>query len=244
MRTIKEGQLIVLEGACDGIGKTTQVERLREHLTSDGEKVFQHHFPTYDAYHGKAVKKYLAGAYGKPGELSPYLVHSLYAVDRAVAWYEKLRKQYNMGKTILLDRYTTSSLTYQASFFDDMEERKKFIHYVMNFEFNQMGIKEPDKIIFLEAPFDLVAKLRAERKQNDGVKNDVHERDPELMRRVYNNALFVADYLGWDKVQCNDGDQMRPIEDIHEDVYRLVKTRNTNPRRFYMPGAKENQENK
>ena len=91
MKEIGQGKLIVFEGACDGIGKTTQVERLKEHLINDGEKIIQHHFPTYEAYHGRPVKRYLAGKYGKPSELSPYFVNSLYAVDRAVAWYEKLQ---------------------------------------------------------------------------------------------------------------------------------------------------------
>ena len=45
------------------------------------------------------------------------------------------------------------------------------------------------------------------------------------MKKVYQSAMFVADYLDWDKVQCNDGEKMRPIDDIHEEVYQLVKTK-------------------
>ena len=37
--TINEkGKLIVVEGACDGIVKTTQFEKLKEHLQDDGKK--------------------------------------------------------------------------------------------------------------------------------------------------------------------------------------------------------------
>ena len=32
-----KGKLIVVEGACDGIGKTTQFEMLCKHLESDGK---------------------------------------------------------------------------------------------------------------------------------------------------------------------------------------------------------------
>jgi dTMP kinase len=35
--------------------------------------------------------------------------------------------------------------------------------------------------------------------------------------------MFIADYLSWDKIECNDGNKMRDINDIHEEVYRLVK---------------------
>ena len=45
------------------------------------------------------------------------------------------------------------------------------------------------------------------------------------MKKVYKSALFVADYLSWDKVECSDNEEMRSREDIHEDVYRLVKKR-------------------
>ena len=40
------GKLIVIEGACDGIGKTTQYELLKEKLITAGEKVSNHNFPT------------------------------------------------------------------------------------------------------------------------------------------------------------------------------------------------------
>ena len=222
---MEKGKLIVFEGACDGIGKTTQFEKLSKRLESDGNKIARHHFPTYDTYYGEPVVRYLAGEFGKPSELSPYFVNALYAVDRAVAWYSELKPLFDKGEIVLLDRYTTSSLIYQSALIEDLEEKKKFIDFVTDFEYNKIGIKKPDSVIFLEAPFDLVTKLREARKQNGGVENDVHERDMDFMRKVYKSAMFVADYLGWDQVKCNDGDKMRPIEDIHEDVYGLVKRR-------------------
>lgn len=222
---MEKGKLIVFEGACDGIGKTTQVERIRSRLIGEGKRIINHHFPTYEEYYGQPVVKYLEGAFGKPSELSPYFINSLYAVDRAVAWYSELKGHYDQGDIILLDRYTTSSLIYQSALIEDPEEKKKFLDYVMDYEYHKNGIKEPDSVIFLHAPFDLVARMRKERQQNDGVQNDLHERDTEFMKKVYKSAMFVADYLDWDKVQCNDGDQMRPIDDIHEEIYQLIKTK-------------------
>ena len=154
---------------------------------------------------------------------SPF-INSLYAVDRAVAWYSELKELYEKGDIILLDRYTTSSLIYQSAFIEDLDEKKRFIDYVIDFEYNKIGIKEPDNVIFLNAPFDLVTEMRKKRKENDGVSNDIHERDIEFMKKVYESALFVSNYLSWDQVKCNDKDKMRSIEDIHEDVYKLVKT--------------------
>ena len=72
--------------------------------------------------------------------------------------------------------------------------------------------------------------MRNARKMNAGVTNDIHESDLEFMKKVYESAMFVADYLGWSAVQCNNGNQMKSIDEIHEDVYRLV-LRNINEKK-------------
>ena len=216
------GKLIVVEGACDGIGKSTQYTLLKERLIKDGNNVVSHHFPSYGEYQGVPVEKYLKGEFGNIEDLSPYFINNLYAVDRAITWHSYLKKEYQ-NSIILLDRYTTSSLIYQSALIDDIEKRKEFIYYVISFEYEKLGIKEPDLVIFLEAPYDLVKKLRNERKVNDGIQNDIHEKNDEFMRKVYENALFVADYLKFSKIKCNDGDHMRSIEDIHNDIYKLIK---------------------
>lgn len=218
-----KGKLFVIEGACDGIGKSTQYDLLSKRLKKDNYSVEGHHFPSYNTYQGAPVEEYLKGNFGNPNNLSPYFINSLYAVDRAITWQTKLKEMYNNGKIILLDRYTTSSLIYQSSIFETEEEKKKFIDYVIDFEYKKIGIKNPDDVIFLYAPFDLVTEMRKKRKVNDGVVNDIHEKDLKFMRKVYDSAMYVADYLSWNKIKCNDGNNMRVIEDIHEEVYQKVK---------------------
>ena len=220
---MEKGRLIVFEGACDGIGKSTQIELLRNKLELDGNVVVGHHFPTYGTYHGAPVEEYLSGNFGNINDLSPYFINSLYAVDRSCAWHSKLKSLYDEGKILLFDRYTTSSLIYQAAQIKDIEERKKFLDYVCDYEYDKLGIGRPDNVIFLYAPFDMITEMRKNRKQNDGIENDLHERDIEFMREAYDNAMFVAEYLSWDMVQCNDGDRLRTREDIHEEVCRLVR---------------------
>lgn len=219
------GKLIVFEGACDGIGKSTQFKLLTDSLIENGNIICNHHFPSYETYQGAPVEKYLKGEFGKPSELSPYFINSLYAIDRAITWNTKLKPAYDAGKIILLDRYTTSSLIYQSALIDDIEEKKKFIDYVVDFEYSKLEIKKPDQVLFLTAPFDLVTEMRQARKVNDGVVNDIHEQDLEFMKKVYDNACFIADYLGWDKVECSKDNKLRSIEDIHEEVYELVKNK-------------------
>ena len=220
---MSKGKLFVIEGACDGMGKSTQLYLLKERLLSEGEEIFTHHFPSYNTYHGVPVEEYLKGNFGSTKELSPYFIHSLYAQDRAISWLTKLKKEYEMGKILLMDRYTTSSLLYQASTINDLEKRKEFLNFASDYEYNKLGVKEPDNIMFLYADFDLITEMRNKRVGNEGIQQDIHEIDIDFMKRVYENAMFVADYLNWNMIKCDDENKMRTIEDIHEDVYRLIK---------------------
>ena len=90
-----KGKLIVVEGACDGIGKTTQFELLKKHLIEDGKEIYSHHFPTYNSTQGRPVEEYLNGNYGKPSDLSPYFINTLYAEDRAITWYNELKEKFD-----------------------------------------------------------------------------------------------------------------------------------------------------
>ena len=47
---MEKGKLIVVEGACDGIGKTTQYVMLCKKFQSEGRQIANHHFPSYGTY--------------------------------------------------------------------------------------------------------------------------------------------------------------------------------------------------
>ena len=224
---MEKGKLIVIEGASDGIGKSTQFDLLKERLINDGETIINHHFPTYNEYQGKPVEEYLKGKFGDPKDLSPYFINSLYAVDRAVTYNLKLKKGLEEGNIILLDRYTTSSLIYQSALIEDIEEKKKFLDYVIDFEYNKIGIKEPDLTIFLYAPLEVINEMRRKRKEESGevFEGDIHENNLDFMKKVYDNAMFVADYLNWSKIDCSNNQGMKGIEEIHEEIYKLVRKR-------------------
>ena len=199
------GKIIVIEGSCDGVGKTTQYNLLKERLIENGYHVVNHHFPTYDSYQGLFVEKYLNGEFGNINNLSPYFVNSLYACDRAITWNTKLSKAYN-----------------QSALIDNIEEKKKFIDYVCDFEYNKLGIVKPDVVIFLYASFNLVTKIREKRNKNS--IDDIHERNLEFMKKVYDNAMFVADYLNWEKVKCDENNEMKSIDLITENIDTIINT--------------------
>ena len=209
-----KGKIIVIEGACDGIGKTTQFNLLKNEL----EKTYFHHFPSYNEFQGRGVEEYLKGNFGEINSLSNYFVNNLYAYDRAVTWHSKLKKLYEEGNTLLFDRYTTSSLIYQSTLIDDIEEKKKFIDFVVDYEYNKLEIGKPDIVIFLKAPYEFVLKMRNDRLSNEGITNDIHEANDEYMKKVYENSLFVSRYLNFIEIDCVRDGKFKSIEDINKEI--------------------------
>ena len=208
------GKLIVIEGSCDGVGKSTQYRMLIDRLKEEKENmIITHHFPSYGTYQGRPVEEYLKGNYGKISELSPYFVNSLYAQDRAITWVNGLKHEYDNGSIIILDRYTTSSLIYQSSVIEDKKEREDFINYVYDYEYNKIGIPEPDLVIFLHVPFELARSLKNKRTNNEGVKNDIHESDYEYLKRASDTSIDIAKKYNWSFIECSSNNEMRLPED-------------------------------
>lgn len=218
-----KSKLIVIEGACDGIGKSTQFALLKERLGDLGRKVVTHHFPSYNTPRAALVESYLKGELGSPDTLSPYLVNTLYATDRALTWKEVISPALDESSVVLLDRYTTSSIIYQSALITDEAEKCAFIDYVTDYEYGKLGVPSPDLVIFLDAPYDTAKALRAARLSNDGITDDIHESSDGFMKSVYDSAQFACDRLKWCRINCADENgAMRSREDIHADVLSAV----------------------
>lgn len=221
---MKKGKLIVIEACADGAGKSTQYKLLIDRLSKE-EDIVTHHFPSYGTYQARCAEEYLKGNYGKITDLSPYFVNSLYAADRSITWITGLKNEYEKGKILIVDRYTTSSLIYQSAVFNTKEEIDNFSDYVADYEYNKLGVAKPDLVIFLHMPFELNIKLKKNRKNNDGIKNDIYEIDLEFMKRVYDTSVQIAKKFNWDFIECSHDGVMYSIEEIHEKVYELVSNK-------------------
>lgn len=215
------GKLIVIEGVSDGVGKTTQIKRLYEKLLNDNKEVIYHHFPSYGSIGASLVEAYLKGELGKRESIGAYAISSFYAMDRFCVYKNKLKQALDDDKIVLLDRYTTSNLIYQGSFFEG-EEKDKFLEYVSDYEYNKLGLKKPDLVIFLKVDKEVSDNLRKNR-DYDGIDGDINEKDQEFLDKVYDNSLYVANKYNFEIVECSKNGELRSIEDISDEVYSLVK---------------------
>ena len=219
------GKLFVIDGT-DGSGKQTQLQKLKERLEKENIDYREVSFPNYDSKTSTLVKMYLSGDFGKNAkEISPYIASTFYAADRYATFQTEYKEYYENGGIILADRYTTASMIHQSGKIKDKEERDKFLKWLWDFEFNLYGLPVPTEVFFLNMPVEKSLELIANRenKFTHETKKDIHESDKNHLLDAYSAACDVAKDYNWHEVICVKDDKIRTIEDIHEEIYNVVK---------------------
>ncbi len=219
------GKLFVIDGT-DGSGKQTQFKKLQERLNEENINYRVVSFPNYDSPSSALVKMYLSGEFGEHAkDVSPYVASTFYAVDRFATFKKYFEDYYNEGGIILADRYTTANMVHQAGKIQDKEERKKFLEWLWNLEFNLYGLPVPTKTFFLNMPPEYAMHLmeNRENKFTHGTQKDIHERDKSHIIDSYNAACDLVDTYNWYEVKCIKDEKIRTIEDIHEEIFKELK---------------------
>ena len=216
------GKLIVIEGT-DGSGKSTQFRLMAERLEKENHPFRRLVFPRYSEESSALIRLYLGGAFGsKPNDVNAYAASAFYAVDRYASYKQDWGNWYEEGGLIFSDRYTTSNAVHQASKLPP-EQQAEFLGWLYEFEYDRLGLPRPDLVIYLDVPTDCTEKLLRHREADTNTKADIHEQDMEYLATCRRSGRSAAEYYGWTVINCVDGCcGMRPIEDIHEEIYRHV----------------------
>lgn len=220
-------RLIVIDGV-DGSGKETQVKLLAKLIKEKGicENVRTISFPDYNSQSSALVKMYLNGAIASnASDVNAYAASSFYAADRYVSYKTDWGSDFYTSQGIIIaDRYTTSNIVHQVAKIENKHEKIEAIKWICDMEYNKLGIPAPEKVIFLDMPPWAAAKLREGRsnKITGGEKQDIHESNSEFMKKSYDNALFVANYLSWDIVNCTYGRNIKSIDAISKEIAAVL----------------------
>lgn len=218
---MSNGKLIVIEGL-DGSGKGTQTALLTAALTEKGINVKQVSFPDYNNPSSALVKMYLNGELGsKPDDVNAYAASSFYAVDRYASYKQFWQADYEAGTVILADRYATSNAIYQLSKLPE-NERTDYLNWLEFYEYTQLQLPKPDAVIYLDVPIEISQRLLEKRYNGDTTKKDLHESNLEFLKQCRSSALYSAKVQGWQIVGCANNDELRSIDDIHNEVLQLV----------------------
>lgn len=216
------GKLIVLEGT-DGSGKSTQFALLKKRMEEDGTAFRTIVFPQYSEPSSALIRMYLGGEFGpEPKDVNAYAASTFYAVDRYASYRKVWGAYYENGGLILSDRYTTSNAVHQASKLHEAA-RTSFFRWLYDLEFTRMGLPAPDLVLYLDMPTELAQLLMRRRENETHTSADIHEKDLAYLQTCRRTGLEAAAFYGWRVVSCAKDGEARSVEEIHEELYALVR---------------------
>ncbi|MCC8069905.1 MAG: deoxynucleoside kinase [Ruminococcus sp.] len=216
------GKLIVIDGL-DGCGKSTQLEVLCNHLKSLNVHHRMVSFPEYDKPTSIFVRKYLKGEFSPTADgVNCYTASSFYAMDRYASYKLGWEKDYKDDTLIVCGRYISSNLIHQMTKLPQ-SQWDSFAQWLYDYECNKLELPNADLTIFLDMPIEISQRLIEYRYSGNQGKKDIHESDVEYLKSCRKSALYSAEKFGWKVIPCNDGKNLRSIEDISKDIFSIIE---------------------
>lgn len=218
---VMSGKLIVIDGA-DGSGKATQSNLLYERLKREGHQAEKLDFPRYtENFFGKLLRECLDGEYGDFMSIHPKIVSALYAADRFES-AERIQGWLDEGSIVILDRYVSANMMHQGAKISDEGELAKFLTWLDEMEHGVFKVPRPDMILYLDVPHTIRKQLVS--KDSTRVTIDLAERDDD--HQIASEACarkIVSTSNDWRLIGCGHETGMRSLEDIHEEIYTVVR---------------------
>lgn len=200
---MKKGLFITLEGA-DGCGKTTQLNLLKEYLTSRGYEIVVTREPGGKGL-GEKLREILLNY---DGEVSDRCEAFLYLADRAQNIDTIIKPAINSGKIVLCDRHTDSSVAYQGY---GREQNIDNINMLNELAVN--GVHPDLTIVFDIDTETSMARVGAEKDRLESAGIEFH-------KRVRNGYLEIAK-KNPQRIKVIDASQT--IEDVQRDVIKIIE---------------------
>lgn len=198
---MKKGLFITFEGA-DGCGKTTQIKMLQEYLQYRGYEVVLTREPGSMGL-GQKIRDLLLNY---DGEVSPVCESFLFLADRAQNVDIIVRRNIEMGRIVISDRHTDSSLAYQGYGRELDVDRIDMLNNIAT-----SGLK-PD----LTYVFDIDVETSMQRVGNE--KDRMESAGKEFFERVRQGYLKIAQKEPNRVKVINAVDS---IDSIHKQVVEL-----------------------
>ncbi len=214
--------IVAIEGI-DGVGKGTQTKMLYDRLVQSGKRVLLLSFPVYTGFFGAMVGQYLNGYFGTLDNVHPKQAALLYAMDR---WETFKKIDTSLYDVIVIDRYVPSNMAHQGGRARE-EEKKSMIDWITDLEYKILGLPVPDLVILLDTEISLAAEqiLKKKPRLYTDKNKDLHEQDDNYLCQVRDMFLELSNLIPYFKrIQCNEGNIMRTVDDIHSEIWSMVST--------------------
>ncbi len=206
MEERSQGRFLVFEGI-DGSGKTTQAGMLYQRLKACGKDAV-HTFEPSDGPIGRLIRQMLSGEL----PVDQRTIASLFAADRTdhlVNPENGVRKQVDLGKIVVCDRYYFSSYAYHAQYID--------MDWVIQANRLNADILRPHVTLFIDVDPDVcIERLKGSRETLE-----IYEKI-DIMRQVRANYFNAFEQLkGQENVIVIDGNTSP--EKVGEAVWNQVR---------------------
>jgi dTMP kinase len=188
----------------DGSGKSTQAERLRDALASDGREVVLVREPGGTAVGERVRELVLNGP-----EMTPWAEAALFAAARAELVATVIRPALERGADVIADRYVDSSLAYQGI------ARGVGVEHVLELNMHVVQGLLPDLTVLL-----LVDPEEAARRSGE---TDRLEREGAGFRARVDVAYRELAELFPERIVVLDG--ARPPDDLAEAIRERLRSR-------------------
>ncbi len=199
---------ITLEGP-EGGGKSTQAQRLANHLESQGHDILFTREPGGTEI-GDQIRRVIMSLENK--SMSPEAEFLLFSASRAQLVRELIQPHLERGGMVVCDRFFHSSLAYQGYGHElDLELLRTISGFVT-------GGLIPDLTFLL----DLTSELGLERRKRDGRWNRLDDYDLAFHERVREGYLNLADA---DPGRWTRIDAAQPEDQIQEQIREVVAGR-------------------
>ncbi len=145
-----------------------------------------------------------------------------YAVDRYASFQKVWRKEYEAGRLILSDRYTTSNAVHRAP--AAPLPAAGLFQWLEEFECDRLGLPRPDLVIYLDVPTDLTEVMLRNGSRIPTPGGTFMSRTSITSACAGRRPQEAAAYFHWHIISCDREGALRPISEIHQDIYNLVQT--------------------
>jgi dTMP kinase len=194
---------VTFEGL-DGSGKSTQAERLRDSLASEGREVVLVREPGGTAVGERVRELVLNGP-----EMTPWAEAALFAAARAELVATVIRPALDRGADVIADRYVDSSLAYQGI------ARSVGVEHVLELNMHVVQGLLPDLTVLLLVDPDEAARRSGE--------TDRLEREGAGFRARVDAAYRELAELFPERIVVLDG--ARPPDDLAEAIRERLRSR-------------------
>lgn len=195
---------VTFEGV-DGCGKTSVCRRVAANLKKEDHRITVTKEPT-DTWLGDAVRQSYRST------TSPYTEAFLFMADRATHT-EWIKNRMSKGRHVFCDRYSDSTVAYQAALFHMVfgGQMKKYRDWLL--EANEHIILRPDMTLL----FDVDPRISLKRLKNRGGRSKFERL--KYLESVRENYLAIAEGSGHVKVI----DASQPYKDVFFRTLNTIK---------------------